>query len=113
MNMLSRDKQTAIVKALTEGASIRSTARMVGVSKTTVLKLLVQVGNLCSIYQDHKLRSLPCRTVQVDELWAFVGAKARNASKAGDGDVWTYVALCADTKLAITWLVGDRNAENA
>src|SRR6266566_4865899 len=112
MNILPRDKQTAIVKALTEGNSVRATARLVGVSKTTVLKLLVEVGELCAIYQDHKLRNLPCKSIQADEIWAFVGAKQRRAKRPGDGDIWTFTALDADTKLVVTWLVGQRTTEN-
>jgi IS1 family transposase len=113
MNMLSQAKQAAILKALTEGSSIRSTARMVGVSKTTVLRLLVEVGGLCAIYQDHKLRNIPCRRLEADEIWAFVGAKQRNATRPGDGDIWTFTALDADTKLMVSWLVGPRTIENA
>src|SRR6266446_7077337 len=112
MNVLSAAKQAAILKALTEGSSIRSTARMVGASKTTVLRLLVQVGELCAIYQDHTLRNLPCRSIQADEIWAFVGAKQRRAKRLGDGDIWTFTALDADTKLVVTWLVGQRSGEN-
>ncbi len=108
MNALPKHKQAAIVKALTEGASIRSTARMVGVSKTTVLKLLVEVGELCAIYQDHKLRNLSCQRIQADEIWAFVGAKARSAKRKGEGDIWTFTAMCADSKLMVSWLVGQR-----
>src|SRR5437667_11179819 len=84
MNVLPKAKQVAILKALTEGASVRATARMVGVSKTTVLKLLVEVGELCSIYQYHKLRNLPCKRIQADEIWAFVGAKQRHAKRLGE-----------------------------
>lgn len=112
MNRLTVAKQTAVLRALTEGCSIRATARMVGVSKTTVLKLLVEAGELCAIYQDHKLRDLPCQRIQADEIWAFVGAKARNAKVPGFGDIWTYTAICADTKLMVSWLVGERSAEN-
>jgi IS1 family transposase len=112
MNVLTKAKQAAILKALTEGASIRATARIVGVSKTTILKLLVEVGELCSIYQYHKLRKLPCKRIQADEIWAFVGAKQRNAKRVGDGDIWTFTAMCADTKLMVSWLVGDRSIEN-
>lgn len=112
MNTLSQAKKAQILRALTEGSSVRSTARMAGVSKNTVLKLLVEVGQMCTIYQFYKLRKLPTKRVQADELWAFVGAKQRNAKRGGDGDCWTYVALDADTKLAITWLVGARNLEN-
>jgi IS1 family transposase len=113
MNVLPQAKQAAILKALTEGSSIRSTARMVGVSKTTVLRLLVEVGELCAIYQDHKLRNLLCRSIQADEIWAFVGAKQRHAKRPGDGDIWTFTAIDADTKLVVTWLVGQRSGENA
>jgi IS1 family transposase len=113
VNKLSPAKQAAVLKALTEGASIRSTARMVGVSKTTVLRLLVDVGQFCAIYQDEKLRNLPCRSIQADEIWAFVGAKQRHAKRPGDGDVWTFTALDADTKLMVMWLVGQRTLANA
>ncbi len=113
MNVLSQAKQAAILKALTEGSSIRSTARMVGVSKTTVLRLLVDLGQFCAIYQREKLRNLSCRSVQADEIWAFVGAKQRHAKRPGDGDIWTFTALDADTKLMVSWLVGQRSGENA
>jgi IS1 family transposase len=113
MNRLTPAKQAAILKALTEGTSIRAAARMVGVSKTTVLKLLVEVGEFCATYQDHKLRNLLCRRIEADEIWAFVGAKARNAKRAGDGDIWTFTALDAETKLMVTWLVGSKTLENA
>src|SRR5256885_1624739 len=113
MNTLPTAKQAAILKALTDGASIRATARMVGVSKTTVLRLLVDVGQFCAIYQREKLRNLPCRRIEADEIWAFVGAKQRHAKRAGDGDIWTFTALDADTKLMVTWLVGQRSGENA
>ncbi len=113
MNMLPTAKQAAILRALTDGASIRATARMVGVSKTTVLRLLVDVGQFCAIYQDEKLRDLPCRSIQADEIWAFVGAKQRHVKRAGDGDTWTFTALDADTKLMVTWLVGQPSGENA
>jgi IS1 family transposase len=113
MNKLPTTKQAAILKALTDGASVRATARMVGVSKTTVLKLLVEAGELCAIYQDHKLRNLPCRRIEADEIWAFVGAKQRHATRQGDGDIWTFTTLCPDTKLMVAWLVGQRSVENA
>jgi IS1 family transposase len=113
MNKLTQAKQAAILKALTEGSSIRSTARMVGVSKTTILKLLVDLGEFCAIYQHQKLRNLPCRRIEADEIWAFVGAKQRNAKRAGDGDIWTFTALDAETKLMVSWLVGPRSLDNA
>jgi IS1 family transposase len=113
MNALPLAKKAAVLKALTEGASIRAASRMTGVSKTTILKLLVEVGEFCAIYQDHALRNLPCRKVQADEIWAFVGAKARNARTPGFGDIWTFVAIDADSKLVVSWLVGHRIGEHA
>jgi IS1 family transposase len=113
MNVLPIGKQAAILKALIEGSSIRGTARMVGVSTTTVLKLLVDAGKLCSIYHDQVVRNLPCKRVEADEIWAFVGAKAKNARLTSQGDIWTFTALCADTKLVVSWLVGQRDAEFA
>lgn len=113
MNRLPVHKQAAILKAICEGVSIRGTSRMVGVSTTTVLKLLVEAGELCAIYQDHKLRNLPCKRIEADEIWAFVGAKQRNAMMAGYGDLWTFTAICADTKLMVSWLVGPRMPETA
>jgi IS1 family transposase len=86
---------------------------MVRVSRTTVLKLLVEVGELCSIYQDHRLRNLGCRRLEIDELWAFVGAKARRATQPGHGDIWTFTAIDAESKLMVSWLVGAREPEVA
>ena len=113
MNVLPTPKKAAVLAALCEGASIRAAARQVRVSRTTVLKLLVEVGEFCAGYQNFALRNLPCRKVQADELWAFVGAKARNARTPGYGDIWTFVALDAASKLVISWLVGNRVAEHA
>lgn len=113
MNKLPKSKRADILRALTEGNSIRATARMVGVSKTTVLKLLVEVGEFCAIYHDHKVRDLPCKRVEADEIWAFVGAKQKNAKLHGHGDIWTFTALCSDTKLVVSWLVGHRSADYA
>ena len=112
MNVLPKSKQAAILKALTEGASVRATARMVGVSKTTVLKLLVEVGELCAIYHDKVVRNLPCKRIQMDEVWSFVAAKERHSRQAGHGDCWTYTAICADTKFVVSWFVGIRSLTN-
>jgi|SRR5438034_745051 len=112
MNVLPKAKQAAILKALTEGTSVRATARMVGVSKTTVLKLLVEAGQLCAIYHDKVVRNLSCKRIQMDEIWAFVGAKQKNAKRDGDGDMWTYSAICADTKFMVSWFVGIRSLTN-
>jgi IS1 family transposase len=113
MNKLPMAKRAAIVRALVEGASVRAAARMVGVSKDTVVKLVVELGDFCSIYQDFRLRELNATRVEADEIWAFVGAKQRKATRQGDGDVWTFTAIDADSKLMISWLVGQRNRDSA
>ena len=114
-NVLSTPKRVAIIKALCEGASVRSTARMVDVSKDTVLKLMVELGEACIAHMDETLRDLPCKRLQVDEIWGFCYAKAKNvpAAKRGEfgyGDVWAFTAIDADTKLIPTFLVGSRDA---
>ncbi len=114
-NILKTEKRLAIVKALSEGNGIRPTSRIVGVSKNTVSKLLVELGAACSDFQDETLTQLPCKRVEMDEIWSFVAMKAKTARRKGignsteHGDCWTWVALCADTKLAISWLVGPRD----
>lgn len=113
MNTLSMERRATILKALVEGNSIRSAVRMTGASKATILKLIVEVGEFCSTFQHHMLTDLPCRRIEADEIWTFVGAKQKNATKAGQGDCWTFTAICADTKLMLSWLVGDRSAESA
>ena len=113
MNKLPMEKRAAIVRALVEGTSVRATGRMVGVSKDTVLKLLVELGDFCSIYQHHRLVNLPTTRVEVDEIWAFCGARAHNAKQEGHGDIWTFTALDADSKLMISWMVAQRHADSA
>lgn len=112
MNKLPVQTRAAIIRALVEGNSVRATARLTGTSKATVLKLLVEVGDACSAYQDIALRKLNTKRVEADEIWSFVGAKAKNATKEGQGDLWTYTAIDADTKLMISWRVGQRNHYN-
>jgi IS1 family transposase len=111
MNQLSTERRAAIVRALVEGNSIRSAARLTGTSMNTVLKLLVDVGVMCAIYQNHKLRNLACKQIQCDEIWSFCGAKQRRVNRGaqGAGDVWTWTAMDADTKLMVSWLVGRRD----
>lgn len=115
MNRLPRDKQIQVVAALVEGNSIRATVRMTGVAKNTVTKLLVDLGAACEAYQVEHLVNLPCKRVQVDEIWSFVGAKQKqvNTGANGVGDVWTWTSICADTKLVPSWLVGDRDSHTA
>jgi IS1 family transposase len=118
MNKLNKAKRVQIVSALVEGNSLRATARMCDVAFNTVLKLLPEIGRACMEYQDKALRNLRCKRIQCDEIWSFVGAKEKNTSpekKAteGWGDVWTWVAIDADTKLVPSFMVGSRGAETA
>ncbi len=106
----------AALRALVEGNSIRATCRMTGVAKNTVTKLLVDLGTVCSVYQDEVMRRLPCERLQCDEIWSFVYAKQKNVplEKRGQaGDVWTWVAIDADTKLVPTFRVGGRGLGEA
>jgi IS1 family transposase len=113
MNKLSDQRRAQILRCLTEGTSIRATARITDTAKATVLKLLVEVGEFCSLYQDLVLRNLPCERIEADEIWAYVGAKRKNAKRTGDGDLWTFTAIDPDSKLMVSWLVGDRSEESA
>ncbi len=115
MNKLSIDRQAQIIKVLCEGNSIRSTARITDTAINTVVKLLREVGAACAKYQDIHLRNLPCETIQCDEIWSFCYAKQKNVpenkqGRFGYGDVWTWTAIDADTKLVLSWLVGLRDA---
>src|ERR1700733_3095809 len=118
MNQLSLQRRGQILGCLVEGNSMRATSRMTGVSINTVTKLLADVGAACMIYQDQVMRNLPCKRVQVDEIWSFCHCKQKNVPKGkegvfGYGDVWTWTALCADTKLVPCFLVGSREAPEA
>jgi IS1 family transposase len=114
MNRLTPEKQAQVVAALVEGNSIRATVRMTGVAKNTIAKLLVELGAACSEYMNSTLVNLSCKRVQMDEIWSFIAAKQDNVTKeirernANAGDVWTWVAKDADTKLVCSWLVGGR-----
>lgn len=118
MNRLSRAKRTQIITALVEGNSIRATCRITSTAKGTVLRLLAEIGEVCAEYQHEYLRNLTCRRVQCDEIWAFCYAKDKNVPDEykgvfGYGDVWTWSAICADTKLVPSWMVGGRDAGTA
>jgi IS1 family transposase len=118
MNKLTREKRVAVLAALVEGNSVRSTVRMTGVAKNTVVKLLAEVGSVCAEYQDKTLRNLICKRVQCDEIWSYCYAKQKNVpedkkGQFGYGDVWTWTALDPDSKLVISWLVGLRDADHA
>lgn len=114
MNRLDGKRRTQVVVALVEGASINSTVRMTGVTKQTILRLIADLGTACAKYQDEALRNLSCKRIQADEVWSFCHAKDKNLSeelkgKFGFGSVWTWTAICADTKLMVSWLVGERS----
>ena len=118
MNRLSTKKRTLVIKLLVEGNSIRGTSRITGVSKTTILRLLDIAGRVCTEYQNKAFWDLPCRRIQCDEIWDFIYAKQKNVQYAlaphkHAGDVWTWVALCADTKLIPVWSVGSRKTKVA
>jgi len=118
MNKLNKAKQGQIISALVEGNSLRATARMCDVAFNTVLKLLPEIGQAYEDYQRRTLVNLPCKSVQCDEIWSFCYAKEKNVpsdlrGKSGFGDVWTWVAIDADTKLVPCWRIGDRNAWHA
>lgn len=118
MNKLNPERQAQVIAALVEGNSIRATVRMTGVAKNTIIKLLVAIGKACAEYQDKALRNLTCKRIQCDEIWSFCHAKAKNLpedkrGRFGYGDVWTWTALDADTKLMVSWLVADRGVQSA
>jgi IS1 family transposase len=118
MNKLPLAKRAQIIQLLCEGSSLRSASRIVDCSVITVMKLLADVGEACREYQDKTLRNLPCQRVQLDEIWAFCYAKQKNVSTAKSaptiaGDIWTWTAIDADSKLMASWMVGDRSAQTA
>jgi len=116
MNVLPRDKQIAILHALVEGNSVRSTSRMTGAHVATILNLLVKTGKECDGIHDRMMRHLDCSQIQVDEIWSFVGCKQRHlppGEKSERGDAYTFVALDRDTKLVPAYWVGKRDGWNA
>jgi IS1 family transposase len=117
MNRLSLKDRAQIIGLLVEGNSLRSITRITGKSINTVTKLVVDVGYAASIYQHEVMRNLPCKLIQCDEIWSFCYAKERNVAPGnknlGHGDVWTWTAICADTKLVPSFFVGNHSAEDA
>ncbi|MGO8864447.1 MAG: IS1 family transposase [Acidimicrobiales bacterium] len=115
MNRLSTERRGQVIACLVEGMSIRATCRVVGVARNTVNKLLRDLGVACSEYQDRTLRNLSCRRFECDEIWSFVGAKEAHVMEHHPddyGDVWTWTAIDAETKLVPSWLVGERTARD-
>lgn len=112
MYKLTDSTRAMIVRCLTDGMSIRAISRITGASKGAILRLLAEVGAFCAEYHCLRMRNLPTARVEADEQWRFCGAKQKNATQPGDGDLWTFSAIDAESKLVISYLVGARNPEN-
>jgi IS1 family transposase len=115
-NVLQTDKQIAIIAALAEGSSIRSVERMTGIHRDTIMRLGVKVGQGCTALMDTTMRDLTCTRLEMDEIWGFVGKKDRHVRYGDDpqlGNVWTFCAIDAETKLVPAFRVGNRDAETA
>jgi IS1 family transposase len=118
MNRLSTERRGQVIYCLVEGMSIRAAVRVTGVAKNTIVKLLCDLGAACSEYQDAALTNLPCEHIECDEIWSFCYSKQKNVPEEfkgtfGYGDVWTWTAIDADTKLVPSWLVGERTNRDA
>jgi IS1 family transposase len=118
MNRLPIERRAQILGMLVEGSSLRTASRLANVSINTVTKLLVDVGTACSRYQDGHLRNIYARRVQCDEIWSFCYSKAKNVPEEykgqfGYGDVWTWAAIDADSKLVLSWCIGGRDSHTA
>jgi len=116
MNRLTTEKRAAVIAALVEGNSLRGTARLTGVARMTIEKLLRDIGTACAAHHDAQVRGLKSQRIQCDEIWSFVGAKAKNVpeEKRGQwGDIWTWTAIDADSKLIVSYRVGNRTAADA
>ena len=116
MNKLSTAERVQIIRCLVEGNSVNSTVRITGRPKHTVLNLLNDMGKVCAEYHDKHVRRLTCKRIRVDEVWGFCHCKQKNVpaerkGQFGIGDVWTWTAVDADTKLIVSYLVGGRSAE--
>jgi len=112
MEKLTTQKRAAVLRCLIEGMSIRATSRITGTAKNTIANLLEQTGEACAAYQSENFRNLPCKVMQLDEVWSFVGCRDKNKTEAigpHPGDVWTWTSICAETKLIPAWRVDDRS----
>jgi IS1 family transposase len=113
MNCLDIKTRAQVIRCLIEGCSVRATVRMTGAAKNTVVRLLADIGTACAVYHDCYVRNLRVRRLQCDEIWQFVGSKAKNVSiekkQEGWGDIWTWIGIDADTKLVVSYLVGGRD----
>jgi IS1 family transposase len=119
MNRLDSNTRAQVINCLIEGCSIRATVRMTGVAKKTVMRLLVEIGEVCAVYQDQTFRNLRCKRLQLDELWSWIFCKEKNrteeiARKNPDaGDIWLWVCIDADSKLVASWRLGQRDLATA
>ncbi len=108
MNRLTSQAREQVIGCLIEVCSIRATVRMTGVAKKTVMRLLVEAGTVCAQYQDKVFRNLPCKRLQLDEMWSWIYCKEKNRTEEiarknpAAGDIWLWTAVCADTKLVPT-----------
>jgi IS1 family transposase len=119
MNRLDAETRARVISCLIEGCSIRATVRMTGVAKKTVMRVLVEVGEVCADYQDRVFRNLRCKRLQLDEMWSWIYCKEKNRTEEiarlnpDAGDVWLWVCIDADTKLVPTWTLGQRDLATA
>lgn len=118
MNRLKVERRAQVVRCLVEGMSIRSTTRITGVAKNTIIRLILELGKRWRAFQDKVFTNLPCRRIQCDEIWSFCNTKEKNLPKdhppiLGVGDLWTWTAICPDTKIVPYWLVGRRDSFHA
>src|SRR5688572_27625564 len=118
MNKLDTKARAQILTLLCEGMAIRAITRVTGASKNTVAKLLSDAGEACAAYHDQHVRNLTSKRIQMDEIWSFIYAKNDNVKRAKNapddaGDVWTWTAIDADSKLLVSWLVGSRDTRSA
>lgn len=118
MSHTSLEQRAQVIRCLVDGTSVRATARITNVSKPTILKILVEVGERCAAYQDEHNRGLTCKRLQADEVWSFVYSKDKNVPEQykgvfGYGDVWLWTAMCADCKLIPCWYLSTRDADAA
>lgn len=118
MNQLSRTERAAIINCLVEGCSLRSTVRMTGFAKKTVQRFQLEIGEACARFHDRFMKGLPCKDIQLDELWSFTYCKQKNIpdrlkGSDGIGDTWVWIAIDRDTKLIPSWHVGGRNGGDA
>jgi len=118
MNKLSTEQRARIIHLLCEGNSVRAITRLLNVGKNTVIRLMEDAGKACDAYHNEHVRNLKSKRIQVDEVWSFIYAKQKNVAGAkaapdGAGDAWTWTALDADSKLLVSYFVGDRDGECA